>query len=344
MTLWDETTVLRAAVMREGLDIAHLRGLEIGPLANPIVPHADGEVLYVDQADTESLRHTYATDPHIDARNIVEVDAVWGERTLTDCLGGAGVDYIMASHVAEHVPDLITWLEEAGSVLRPGGQLRLALPDMRFSHDALRASTGLSHLLTAWLLRMRRPQVFDVLDFRLNVASAVDGERIYREGIDLSAFVPDHSFAVALDAACAARDRPDRYFDVHCLVVSAKSFAGLMVGLAGRGLLSMRCIRMIDTAPPLFEFYAFLQRCENAVEITRSWEEAYALCQDPLPGSAAARRLADDGKRDARCLALEQEVERLRAELASARARTAAMEKSRSWRITAPLRRLRGVL
>jgi hypothetical protein len=62
--------------------------------------------------------------------------------------------------------------------------------------------------------------------------------------------MPDYAFAVALEAVRAARDRPDRFFDVHCLMMSAKSVVGLMPELAGHRLLPIPCARIIDSFPP----------------------------------------------------------------------------------------------
>ncbi|WP_044156709.1 class I SAM-dependent methyltransferase, partial [Escherichia coli] len=47
-------------------------------------------------------------------------------------------DLIVASHVIEHVPDLIGWLKDAISVLKVGGTLALVVPDKRFTFDILR--------------------------------------------------------------------------------------------------------------------------------------------------------------------------------------------------------------
>ncbi len=52
-------------------------------------------------------------------------------------------DLLVASHVIEHVPDLITWLREIASVLKPTGQARLAIPDRRYTFDLLRVETQL---------------------------------------------------------------------------------------------------------------------------------------------------------------------------------------------------------
>ncbi len=348
MTPAQETSRSRARTMRAGLDIARLRGLEIGPLADPLVRKAEGAVRYVDHTTADELRATYGADPGVDASAIVEVDAIWGEQSLLDCLGGEAVDYVMASHVAEHVPDLVTWLAEVRSVLRPGGQLRLALPDARFSFDALREETRLTDVLAAWVLRARRPQVRDVLDFRLHVAPSVDGRSIYDGTADLTKIVPQHSFELAVESAGWARDLPDHYFDVHCWVMRPTTFARLMQRLAALGLLRLACAGMTDTAPPIFEFYAFLTPCDDAAEAERSWIDAQATLHDPLPGSAAARRLAEaDAARVAqteRLTHLDRELGETRAELAAVQARLQALERSRSWRLTRPLRAIRSVL
>src|SRR5687768_3410790 len=99
--------------MIAGLDVAKLLGIEIGPLTTPIVGRDEGEIIYVDHADTETLRRKYRDHPTVGVGCIVEVDAVWGGNTLQQAIGvGRKVDYVLASHVVEHVPDLIGWLEE----------------------------------------------------------------------------------------------------------------------------------------------------------------------------------------------------------------------------------------
>ncbi|WP_204280240.1 hypothetical protein, partial [Raoultella ornithinolytica] len=72
----------------------------------PILPKADGyRVLVIDHADQEELRTKYR--PHgVDISRIEPVDAIddgseFG--ALSD--DGEGFDYILASHVFEHLPD-----------------------------------------------------------------------------------------------------------------------------------------------------------------------------------------------------------------------------------------------
>jgi hypothetical protein len=121
-----------------------------------VVLKHEGEIIYVDHLDTNSLKAKYADDPNVDVSKIVSVDAVWGSRTLLQAVGRS-VDYVIASHVAEHVPDLIGWLGEIREVLRPGGTLRLIVPDKRFTFDIDRRETELADVLAAYVVKARSP-------------------------------------------------------------------------------------------------------------------------------------------------------------------------------------------
>lgn len=127
-----------------GLNLKCMDGIEIGPLCRPVVTKEESRVIYVDHADADELRKKYAKQPTVDITQIVDIDAVWGGATLRQAVGhGFNVDYVVASHVIEHVPDLIGWLEELSSVLRDGGEVKLAVPDKRFTFDYLRREVSL---------------------------------------------------------------------------------------------------------------------------------------------------------------------------------------------------------
>ena len=61
-------------------DIRDLKGLEIGPLTNPIVTPQDlndlGEIHYLDHLSTQDLKNKYADDKSVEVEKIVDVDFV----------------------------------------------------------------------------------------------------------------------------------------------------------------------------------------------------------------------------------------------------------------------------
>ncbi len=321
-----------------GLDLAAMRGLEIGPLDRPIVTKADGDIRYVDQLPADALRHKYRDDAEVYLDRIVPIDIVWGEVRLAEAVGArapnwAPFDYIVASHVAEHVPDLAGWLEELREVLAPSGSVRLALPDRRFTFDHLRRESTLAELAAAALLRPRRPPPVAVLDCCLN-AVTVDPIAAWSGQLAGAELVRRVRWD---DAMAMARDAIDNgtYHDVHCWVFTPTSFAQLMQTAASRGLIAFACAGMRDTEPDDTEFFVTLVPSNDAAQAAATWGAALDGLRSPLNATdlASVRRRFDE-ERDA----FEADRARLTIQRDWLRHRVAALEASSSWRLTAPLR------
>ena len=235
------------------------------------------------------------------------------------------------------MPDLVTWLGECDSALTPAGELRMVLPDRRFSPDALRRDTGIADVLAAFVQRARRPLVREVLDFFLHDAPMIDRTRLYRGTFDLATLRPRWTVEQALSFARRVRDLPDHYEDVHCWAFTPKSFAQLMHVLADNGLTRLRCSAFHDSRAPWFEFFVFLRPSDDRAAVTASWRHMAETAHDPLPGSGAAAAIEAERERLAR---LQRDLDARTRDLHAAQARIAGMEASSSWRITAPLRAL----
>lgn len=290
----------RRAKILEGLDVGRSRGVEIGPLHAPLVAKSEGEVIYVDHADAEALRIKYAHDPIVgDVSKIVDVDAIWGQQSLAECLGDrVPVDYMIASHVLEHVPDLISWLQEVRSVLSPDGRLNLALPDRRFTFDFLRRESGLADTLNAYLLKPRTPLPISILDDVLNT-TLVDNVKAWTEAI-----APQREPGRAAAALAAARVSIEtgHYHDVHCWIFTCDTFLTLMAEIAEMGLLPFACASFHPTALYEIEFFVSLRPCADPAESAASFRH-YRDAARATPGGLAGvlQRLRRSLKRPAPC-------------------------------------------
>lgn len=298
----------------QGIDIAHATGVEIGALCRPFLKKTEGDVIYVDHATTEALREKYRNDSNVVLDKLVDVDAVWGANTLADAVGRRA-DYVVASHVVEHVPDLISWLEELHSILNDRGEVRLIVPDKRFTFDYLRAETGLADIMYARLVKARVPQPHVVLEYILNV-SKIDGAKAWRGEIDEARLERHHTAELAVGAAKQVLDE-GAYHDVHCWVFTPLSFARLMEALARSGQLGFKCSLFHDTEFDTIEFFVGLQKCVDREEMIQSWQS------------------------------MQQEIRRKEGETTLEREQVARLERtvaalraSTSWRLTAPLRAL----
>jgi SAM-dependent methyltransferase len=270
-----------------GLDIQRACGIEIGPLASPIVAKQEGSILYVDYAYTDFLRNRYKNDPNIDISKIVSIDAVWGEKSLSESIGRKTVDYVIASHVIEHVPDFVTWLSELHSVLNKNGQVRLAIPDKRYSFDYLRQESRLSDILAAHVVRARVPQPHEILDFCLNKVS-IDTAAAWRKEIDPTKLMREFTLEGAM---WLAQDviKNGTYHDVHCWVFTPNSFAKLCHSLAEFNLLKFACHSFIDTARNQLEFFVALKDTDDHCEVVDSWATMISATSSGLDAPQTCR-------------------------------------------------------
>lgn len=203
-------------------------GVEIGPLTNPIVTRDMGSIYYIDHATTAELQAKYAHDPGVDVSKIVDVDYVWGEKSLTELTQAKQpFDYLIASHVIEHVPDLIGWLEEIRSILKPGGILSLAIPDKRQCFDYKRQITQLCDVFEAYLHHRKKPSSRQIFDY---IASVVHLRGSYTWGekvVDSAEFAHYYSLQDAQGITKSVFES-DAYYDVHCWVFTPHSFFKLL--------------------------------------------------------------------------------------------------------------------
>lgn len=334
-----ENVLILRDIVRAGIPMPRSTVLEIGPLYRPFFLKSELDVIYVDHADTETLRNKYRVGHDFDVNEIVNVDAVWGADTLLDCTG-THVDYVIASHVIEHVPDLITWLKELGNVLRPHGQIRLVVPDKRYTFDYVRRETALQDVIDSYIRRARRPLPANIFDHVVNVRY-VDTAAAWQGPLDPEKLEHRHSFEMAMNLATDALNSQS-YHDVHCWVFTPHSFAALMTDLARCGLLDLECSDFGDTPYGSLEFTAFLKPSTNRGAIAESWKQVTTALESKLNSDAALLKSTDELERlHAQLHAEIGRVAQLEHELACARAALAAHENSKSWRITAPLRAIR---
>ena len=123
--------------------------LEIGPLHAPICGRPPARVKYIDAFTTKELRDHYASDPNVDTAAIVDVDYVWRGERYSDLIKDR-FDSVVTSHNIEHVPCLVSFLNNLESVLCSGGSVYLAVPDKRYCFDHFKSDTSISDVLDAF--------------------------------------------------------------------------------------------------------------------------------------------------------------------------------------------------
>jgi glycosyltransferase involved in cell wall biosynthesis/SAM-dependent methyltransferase len=252
------------AMTREELIRGHfdqtMRLIELGPSYNPIVAKADGwRTTTIDHASQTELLEKYGAMGVTTIDRIEPVDYVWQDGPITALIPQdmhGTFDGLVASHVGEHVPDLIGFFKSASTLLKPDGILALALPDKRVCFDFFQALTTTGDLVDAQgRTRHRRRTFFNQTAY----PTTRNAEVGWAHRGNNSPFELSHSIFEAQAAYDAANEDPALpYQDSHAWAFTPKSFELLMLELNLLGHTDW-AIRSIEPAEGV-EFYIWLER------------------------------------------------------------------------------------
>jgi len=248
-----------AQVPKQGLS------LEIGALDRPWrhPKHHTNRIL--DVYDKPGLIRRYHGDPNVNPANIVDVDYRWegGGQTYADLIPHERFDFALSSHNIEHQPDLVWYLRNLSSVLRPGGKIYFVIPDHRYCFDHFRTESELSQVLAAHIMSHRAPTVADLLDHHLMTAhndpvrhwKGVHGAPAAVERADLTRSLYAELKKAMDDGTFAAS-----YRDCHVWKFTPASFGRIVTALHELGLVDLRLEMRTDTLRGSNEFYAVLAK------------------------------------------------------------------------------------
>lgn len=302
----------------EGIDIAHGKGLELGPLTSPIISKEEADIYYLDHMSVEDMKVKYKHEP-VELDKIVPIDYVLHEKGLRHTVGRQRFDYVLASHVIEHIPNVVGWLEDISHILKPGGMLSLVIPDKRYTFDITRRITTPSEIIGAHVDGLQKFSSAMVYDFASHCVEAVDSGEAWREPAAVmkqpKRWTLEESYKMAIK-----NRQPDAYVDCHCYVFTPTSFLEVIARLMEHGLLDYEVDHMIETQPGELEFYVGLRKIDRKKTSLKSQLESIPqLSTEPNP----IRELEEE------VIILKQEI--------------AALKSSVSWRATSGLRAVRSL-
>lgn len=241
------------------------RGIEIGPSHSPVAPKSKGfRVTTIDMINKETLLEKYKNQS-VNLENIEDVDFVWRGQSYAALVGErSAFAWIVASHVIEHIPDIIAFLKDCEELLSDAGVLSLAVPDKRFCFDHFRPISGLARILDCHYSNLTKHTTGSVVEFMLNAVSK--GRQIaWSKGQ-----IGDYNFLCDLDSVRAHfkqnLDAPMN-MDVHAWCFTPASFRLLIHDLNLLGLTVLQPIRLFPTEG--HEFFIALRKTNNPLSENR---------------------------------------------------------------------------
>jgi hypothetical protein len=258
----------RYKILTVGIEPQFQKGLEFGALDKPIVDPSRGDVRFIDFTDTASLREEHRAFPER-VNSLVKVAYIWsGSGSLADVIGtGELFDWAIASHVIEHVPNILGWLRGIAEVLRPGAVFNLAIPDCRFTFDVDCPHSTIGQVVEADLLSYRHPSIRQAFDYCYH-AKAIGPVAIWKSETDvknLPAVVGEIAPKLAYDHARVILSKGE-YIDSHCWIVTPLSYIGILEGLSSMGIMPpLIPISFNSTEIGGFEFFCSFRRADATI-------------------------------------------------------------------------------
>jgi predicted SAM-dependent methyltransferase len=256
-------------------------GIEIGPSHRPITPKKEGyNVHNIDHLSREGLIEKYKNED-VNTKNIEEVDFIWEGQTYSELTGKHNYyDWVIASHVIEHVPDLIGFLNECDAILKDNGVISLVVPDKRYCFDHYRPITGISKLIDNHFQKAKVHSPGTVAEFILNTVSK-SGNVTWNSSDTGGNYNFLHSLEDALQGMKSAKSR-NEYIDTHAWCFIPHSFRLIIHDLFCLGLIQLQEV----------EFYVTLGRTGKGIDKSRL--EMLAIVESEINEEVAPMRNIKD--------------------------------------------------
>ena len=234
-------------------------GLEIGPLDHPILAKEASNVLYVDHMSLEGLKEKYKDEP-VTLEKIVKPDFVLEKNNLKQATKGKKFDYVIASHVIEHVPDIVTWLQDISSVLKTDGVLSLIVPDKRYTFDITINISRPADIIGAYLDRHDRTTSAAMFDYAMECRDKINAAEVWANPSKDYSKKPYYFTRKQAYKMCLDNTKINLYVDAHCHVFTPRSFVSILDTLINYDLLSFEVINFEPTAENDMEFFVSLRK------------------------------------------------------------------------------------
>jgi len=235
------------------------RILEIGPLANPICKKNEANVFYADSLSTQDVKAYYKHDPKIDKDSICDIDFVIHGSYTETFRDVAKFDYILSSHILEHMPRLIDFFLDSVNILNTHGRMYIFLPDCRYCFDHFRSPTSFAELYYIHTQGLKFAP-WQVLDGRMSIGLN-DPKVIWANKKLFHLLAPAYRGPFAGSKAIFEKALAGEDLRGHYSTFTPSSFLLLLHEMTRAGVLPYKLVRFFPTPSNSFTFGCLLEAC-----------------------------------------------------------------------------------
>ena len=248
--------------------------LEIGPLCNPCMVGKRKNAYALDYFTKEELIYNYRNDKNVDKSKICKVDYIVKDNLkYSDVIKDKMFDICFSSHNVEHVPCLVTFLNNVSSVLKHGSYFFLCIPDYRYCFDHFRKPSTIFDVLDSYYNKRNKPSPVSHLESKyINTHNdsvkhwtTLDNSirNIFVSMNEENSFVLEAQEKIIKEIEYvknAYTECNETYIDSHCWKFNSFIFRSIIDILFSTKFIDLQVVRVYKTLKGSNEFYAILQK------------------------------------------------------------------------------------
>ena len=228
--------------------------LEIGPLDNPQLDYQSADYYSVDVFNKEQLINNYINDPNVNKDNIIEPSYIIVNNDYSAIK--EKFNCIFSSHNIEHMPCLVTFLNNLSGVLSDDGHIYLVVPDKRYCFDHFKKETDTYDVLQSYYEKNYRPRFSDVLKMVTQVT--------HNNGIDHwnnnHGTINTRTDIISSYPGILGQYNTGIYIDSHVSFFTPQNFMEIIGILNELKLINLEIHKIYHTLRNNLEFYAILKK------------------------------------------------------------------------------------
>jgi hypothetical protein len=228
--------------------------LEIGPLDNPQLNYQSPFYYSLDVFNKEQLIKNYINHSNVNKEKIIEPSYVITNNDYS--VIKEKFDCVFSSHSIEHMPCIVTFLNNLEGLLTDKGGIYLIIPDKRYCFDHFKRETDIYDVLQAFYEKNSRPRFSDVLKMVSQVThnNAIDHWSNHHGNINIQSDLTSnyHDFL--------GRYNSGVYIDAHVSFFTPHSFLEIIDLLNRLKLINLKVNKIYHTLKNNLEFYAILRK------------------------------------------------------------------------------------
>lgn len=204
-------------------------------------------MVYCDRLSTEELQ---AREKGNEGRirfgaEVEEIDFIWKDGTTLPSYFGDDekFDFVISSHVMEHVPNLLGFLDQQFQICKDDGVVSFVVPDVRLSGEYFRPLTTPGQLIDAFLMNLDKPSPGMVYEASYHIFEWPGQKNFTAKHV----LETKRGYTTA-QAASFARAAVNKYIDVHCWSFTHPTFEDVFMEVRDAGFLDFDIVAIDQIA------------------------------------------------------------------------------------------------